>query len=146
MNGVSEEKINCGTDLRSVAWEHRPEACATIEPSSRRVKWAEAIKCGFRNSDCGVRVTRLASPVTSFVFPVTCHVSPVTPSDGLGGGFRYRGFVFRVTRLASLVTPSGWRLAGLDFFGTPGSIDQISDPDQAFLTTDEHGFSPKGFF
>jgi hypothetical protein len=24
----------------------------------------------------------------------------------------------------------GWRFAGLDFFGTPGSIDQISDPDQ----------------
>jgi hypothetical protein len=38
---------------------------------------------------------------------------------GFGGGLRYRG----------------WRWAGLDFFGTPGSIDQISDPDQAFLTT-----------
>jgi hypothetical protein len=29
-------------------------------------------------------------------------------------------------------------LAGLAFFGTPGSIDQISDPDQAFLTTACH--------
>jgi hypothetical protein len=28
-------------------------------------------------------------------------------------------------------------LAGLDFFGTPGSIDQISDPDQAFLTAEQ---------
>jgi len=27
----------------------------------------------------------------------------------------------------------------LAFFGTPRSIDQKADPDQAFLTMDEHG-------
>jgi hypothetical protein len=37
-------------------------------------------------------------------FPVTCHLSPVTPF--------------------------GWRLAGLDFFGTPRSIDQKRGSDQ----------------
>jgi hypothetical protein len=47
---------------------------------------------------------------------------PVTPSG------------FRVTRLASPVTPFSWRLAGLDFFGTPGSIDQISRSDQEVFT------------
>jgi hypothetical protein len=56
---------------------------------------------------------------------------PEARFDGLGGGFRYSGFVFPVTSHLSRVTPSGRRLAGLDFFGTPRSIDQIRDPDQA---------------
>jgi hypothetical protein len=44
---------------------------------------------------------------------------------------RPTAFSFRVTRHSSPVTPFDWRLAGLAFFGTPGSIDQISRSDQA---------------
>ena len=39
--------------------------------------------------------------------------------DDRGAGRRYRGL--------------DWRLDGFDFFGTPGSIDQISRSDQAEL-------------
>ena len=56
--------------------------------------------------------------------------SALVSRPGFGAGRRYRGFSFRVTRPASLDTPLGWRLAGLDFFGTPRSIDHKGDPDQ----------------